>query len=267
MCQLCRRDTLFVGRVQLTVTDILHHRTRKEVGILKHDTERAAQIGFFDLVDIDAVVTDLSVVNVVEAVDQIGDRRLSRTRSANKGNLLRLLSIMRTERERLQGGSVLRLRQIIERQETIRRQLDNATDAVLNGFASPTLATKIRDLEYEAATLNAEMLKLKQSMDSTSIPDERLEDLLRLAMARDEVVLSIVARVDVFKDRLDIYTMLDLDPDGKPPKRDTIDTENMIIVDGLAFDALVDSFIKIDGVRSPAPKIGGPAGAVFFWCR
>ena len=183
---------------------------------------------------------------------------------ANKGNLLRLLSIMRTERERLQGGSVLRLRQIIERQETIRRQLDNATDAVLNGFASPTLATKIRDLEYEAATLNAEMLKLKQSMDSTSIPDERLEDLLQLAMARDEVVLSIVARVDVFKDRLDIYTMLDLGPDGKPPKRDTIDTENMIIVDGLAFDALVDSFIKIDGVRSPAPRKAVPLRGYCF---
>ena len=40
-------------------------------------SERVAQVIFFDLVDIDAVIADLAVLDIVETVDQVGDGRLS----------------------------------------------------------------------------------------------------------------------------------------------------------------------------------------------
>ena len=47
------------------------------MGVLQHDPKRVAQVIFFDLVDIDAVVADLAVLDIVETVDQVGDGRLS----------------------------------------------------------------------------------------------------------------------------------------------------------------------------------------------
>ena len=57
------------------------------MGVLQYDAERAAQVGLFDLVDVDAVVTDLAVLNVVEAVDEVRDG-LAGTGGADKGDLL-----------------------------------------------------------------------------------------------------------------------------------------------------------------------------------
>ena len=47
-----------------------------------------AQVIFFELIDINAVVTDLTVLNVVETVDQVCDRCFSGTGTSDKSNLL-----------------------------------------------------------------------------------------------------------------------------------------------------------------------------------
>ena len=47
-----------------------------------------SEVGFFDLVDVNAVITDLTVLNIIKAVDQVGDRCLSGTGGADKGDLL-----------------------------------------------------------------------------------------------------------------------------------------------------------------------------------
>ena len=91
--KLRRLDALLVRRVQLAVADVLHDGARKQVGILQHDAQRAAQIGLLDLVDVDAVVADLAVGDVVEAVDEVCDRRLARARSSHEGDLLPRLRV------------------------------------------------------------------------------------------------------------------------------------------------------------------------------
>ena len=58
------------------------------MGILQNDPERSAQICFFDLVDIDPVITDLSVLDIIKTVDQIGDRCLTGSGRADKRDLL-----------------------------------------------------------------------------------------------------------------------------------------------------------------------------------
>ena len=47
-----------------------------------------AQISFFDLVDVDTVISDLTVLDIVKTVDQVGDRGLSCTGGTDKGDFL-----------------------------------------------------------------------------------------------------------------------------------------------------------------------------------
>ena len=75
------------------VADVVHDRAGEEVGILQHDAQAAAQVGLFDLVDVDAVVADLAVGNIIEAVDQVGDGGLARAGGAHKGDLLARLGV------------------------------------------------------------------------------------------------------------------------------------------------------------------------------
>ncbi len=86
--ELRRLDALLVARVELTVADVIHHRAGKQVGVLQHDAQRAAQVSLFDLIDINAVVPHLTVRDVVKAVDEVGDGGLARARRADKGDLL-----------------------------------------------------------------------------------------------------------------------------------------------------------------------------------
>ena len=65
----------------------------KRFDVLQDDAERAAQVGLFDLVDVDAVVADLAVGNVVKAVDEVRDGRLARAGRADKGDLLARLGV------------------------------------------------------------------------------------------------------------------------------------------------------------------------------
>ena len=63
------------------------------MGILQYDTQRLPQIRFFDLVNIDAVVTDLTILNIIETVDQVRDRGLTGAGGAYKCDLLTGLCI------------------------------------------------------------------------------------------------------------------------------------------------------------------------------
>ena len=46
------------------------------------------QVVFFNLIDIDPVVTNLAVLHIIKAVDQIGDRCFPGAGGSHKGNLL-----------------------------------------------------------------------------------------------------------------------------------------------------------------------------------
>ena len=56
--------------------------------VLQHNAERPAQAGLGNVLDVDAVVRDLAVIDLVEAVDEVGDGRLAGTRGAHKRDLL-----------------------------------------------------------------------------------------------------------------------------------------------------------------------------------
>ncbi len=91
--ELRRLDTLPVGRIELPVTDIVHHRPGEQIHVLQHDPHAPAQIGLTNLVDVDTVVADLAVGDIVETIDQVGDRSLARTGRPDERHLLPRLRI------------------------------------------------------------------------------------------------------------------------------------------------------------------------------
>ena len=90
-----RLAALVVGGLQIAVADVVHHRAGEEVGLLQHDAQRAAQVRLANLVDVDAVVPHLTVRDVVEAVDEVGDGGLACAGGAHEGHLLTRLGVYR----------------------------------------------------------------------------------------------------------------------------------------------------------------------------
>ena len=56
--------------------------------ILQYDSKRMPQIVFFDFVDINAVITDFTILYIIKTIDQIGNRCLSGAGRADKRDLL-----------------------------------------------------------------------------------------------------------------------------------------------------------------------------------
>ena len=85
----------FIRRIQPAVTDVFAHRAGKQVRILQNHRKRAAQRGFFDAVEGDAVISDLALLHIVEAVDEVRDGRLASAGGAYEGDLLAWVCIER----------------------------------------------------------------------------------------------------------------------------------------------------------------------------
>ena len=81
-------DAFRVACVEVAVADVVHHSAGEQVHVLQHYAQASAQVGLADLVDVDAVVADLAVGDVVEAVDEVGDGRFACTGGAHEGDLL-----------------------------------------------------------------------------------------------------------------------------------------------------------------------------------
>ena len=169
-----------------------------------------------------------------------------------------LIRILRDQAEQIQSSAVTRLVSLIDRDKDIAAKLDKATDAVLEGLSSPSLIEKIRSLEAEKATIERDIRALKREVDASAIPEDRLRDLLGTVMSSTDtdlsILLSIVYRVEVAKDTITIWTILDSRPDG------TIDhtQDGVIITSGSPFgvpkiaDILSDIcyfYLQSDGTR------------------
>jgi hypothetical protein len=137
---------------------------------------------------------------------------------ADPVNAENLITILREQTETIQSGAVTTLKNLIIERNQIKKKLDNATEAVLNGLSSTTIAAKIRELEDQLAQIDAQMKSLKASVDATALPEQRLREIVTHCIqnkdADPRALLSIVYRVEVGEDAINIWTMLDTDPSG-----------------------------------------------------
>ena len=81
-------DALLVGGVQPAVADVVHDGAGEEVGVLEHRAQGVAEIVLPDGLDVDAVKGDHAALDLVKAVDEVGDGGLARAGGAHKGDLL-----------------------------------------------------------------------------------------------------------------------------------------------------------------------------------
>ena len=92
-CHLRCLNDLFVGGIKPSVPDIFHNRSRKQMRILKHHGDVAAQLVPLNMADINAVDGDGPALDIVEAVDEVRDRRLPGSRGTHEGDLLSRLCV------------------------------------------------------------------------------------------------------------------------------------------------------------------------------
>lgn len=129
-----------------------------------------------------------------------------------------LAEVLRAEARKFQGDAVARYQRLQQQELEISRKLDNAADAILDGLTSPTLKKRIADMEAQLHALRRELKAIRTQAESTDIPLDRLRELLNLALSPENTtaLLSIVTRVEIYPDRLEIYTILDPDPTKSP---------------------------------------------------
>ena len=134
------------------------------------------------------------------------------------GNVDGLLRILRDQASQLQNSAVTRLQALIDQEREISAKLNNALDAVLSGLASSALKDRITDLETQKTAVERDMRTLKAEVDASAIPEQRLREILNHIIRRTDtdpsVLLSTVYRVEVGRDTITIWTILDTDPDG-----------------------------------------------------
>ena len=136
----------------------------------------------------------------------------------NPGEADGLIRILRDQAEKIQDGAVVRLHNLLEQEREISRKLNNAVEAVLNGLSSPIIQAKIQDLESEKTIVQRDLKQLKQAVDASSIPEQRLREILATIISNadnDAAILeSLVYRVEVGAEEITIWTILDADPTG-----------------------------------------------------
>ena len=129
-----------------------------------------------------------------------------------------MIASMQREAAKVQTGAVNRLSVITEQYREVSAKLENAVEAVLGGLNSPTIQKRITELEQQKNALDREAQALRQSVDKTTIPADRLRQILNLILtdptAGDAALLSIVARVEVSADQITVWTIFDQPTDA-----------------------------------------------------
>lgn len=166
-----------------------------------------------------------------------------------------LIRIMREQKKVIHGGAAVQLKALTKEKEEVSRKLDNAVNAVLGGISSQTLKDKIKELENHKAHLDLKMFDLKQRVDAASLSEEQLRSHLDQILSSEtqkskKAILSIVYRVEVSDEKLDIWTIFDADPTGH---FDT-DEEGVLITPGTTSSVptvfITPYFLRIVVVRS-----------------
>ena len=136
----------------------------------------------------------------------------------NREYMEHLIQVLNEQREVICGSAVSSLQTLIIERDEVQRKLDNATDAILSGLASHTLTQKIAELEKQKIAIDAQVRSLRKAVDAAAIPEAQLRQTLDLCLNSEKTdnkaILSIVTRVEVYEDHIDVWTILDTDPDG-----------------------------------------------------
>ena len=95
MSQFCRLIDFVICGIQFAVSNVLHDCSGKQMCILEYNSQRMPQIRFLNLINVNTIIADLSILHVVETIDQVCDRRLTCTCRSHERQLLSRFRIQR----------------------------------------------------------------------------------------------------------------------------------------------------------------------------
>lgn len=137
----------------------------------------------------------------------------------NREFMDQLITVMNSQREAIVGGAAQTLQNLLAERIEIRHKLDNGAKAIMQGLNSPTVVAMMAELENKLAQIDAQAAALKRTVDAAMVPTEKVREMLEYCMnsasAAPAALLAIVARVEVYDDRIEVWTILDTDPDGR----------------------------------------------------
>lgn len=130
-----------------------------------------------------------------------------------------LIATLRTEALRFQGIAVDRLKRLQSQELDISRKLNNAMDAILDGLTSPALKKRVAELESQQRSISRDIKVLRQQAEASDIPVARIRGLLTKCLAPEnaDALLSLVSRVEIYHDHIEIWYIWD------PTPTDTVD--------------------------------------------
>jgi site-specific DNA recombinase len=136
-----------------------------------------------------------------------------------------LIAVLNKQREVICSGAVQSLQNLISRRAELRQKLDNGAAAILSGLNSPTVVSMMADLEAQISLIDVQIANLKRSVDAAAIPESRIREILDYCLKTEttdiSALLAVVTRVEVYEDRIEVWTILDTDPDGNLYDTDT----------------------------------------------
>ena len=163
----------------------------------------------------------ISVPKLEQLVAEAVKRQL-----ASPEGLRDVISAAAQYRDALTQAAAPRTDELTRQIQDISKKICNLVDTLANGISSKAITDQLAKLEDEKARLEAAERNIKAATREVGLTDAEIaEGLTKLSMTDEStqdgrrVLLSIVARVVVFADHVDVYTILG--PDGKKPDLDT----------------------------------------------
>lgn len=159
-----------------------------------------------------------------------------------------LIDLLRSESERIIQASSDSFASLSKRYKDNLRKIENCKNVILDGLISKTITEELSRLEAENKDIEEQQKSLYNAAHGASLPTALMEQSLDILLsdvteyrqpysAAMLSLFSLVARVEVFKDHIRVWTIVDIDSSGN------------------LRPASPKNVIKTDGDTSPAPSI------------
>ena len=150
------------------------------------------------------------------------------------------MNYLRREADAINKTGLDRLKAMQQEQRTVQGKINNIITAIEDGNYIPSMRDRLKQLEAEKAAIDSKINSLSRSAAVASLPSEKFEavyqKLCAISQTNAAAVLSMVSRVEIFNDRIKIYTLFNPDEDTLPEETE-------------------EKFIEIPGTPSGVPRI------------
>lgn len=128
------------------------------------------------------------------------------------------MELLKQETARINQRGAERYKNLADELTRLDLQIGRIITAIENGAYSPTMNTRLQELESKKAQTESQLKSLRKAAEVAALPQHRLEELYLQVCTSAETdtaaVCSIVSKVIVYPNRIIVFTAFDPKPDG-----------------------------------------------------